>query len=81
MRQLFDIGLRLDTVAATFDSDEPPAARLDKTQAALTEILDGLDRMIRDTGLAMLSVTAALPEVELVRRRPPSAVRRGGPPA
>ncbi|MBF6175225.1 hypothetical protein [Nocardia blacklockiae] len=70
VRQLFDVGLRLDAIGAVFDGDEPPAVRLDKTEAALTEILAGLDHMIRDAGLAMLSVTAALPAWELDRRPP-----------
>ncbi|WP_280265065.1 hypothetical protein [Nocardia wallacei] len=69
MRQLFDVGLRLDSIGAVFEGDEASAIQLDKTQTALTDILAGLDHMIRDTGLAMLSVTAALPEAELQRRR------------
>ncbi|WP_460696409.1 hypothetical protein [Nocardia thraciensis] len=69
MRQLFDVGLRLDTIGAIFDEDETSTTQLDKTRSALTDILAGLDHMIRDTGLAMLSVTASLPEAELQRRR------------
>ncbi len=69
VRQLFDVGLRLDSIGAVFEGDEASAIQLDKTQTALTDILAGLDHMIRDTGLAMLSVTAALPEAELQRRR------------
>ncbi|GAB2692549.1 hypothetical protein GCM10027089_12690 [Nocardia thraciensis] len=69
VRQLFDVGLRLDTIGAIFDEDETSTTQLDKTRSALTDILAGLDHMIRDTGLAMLSVTASLPEAELQRRR------------
>ncbi|MBB5918465.1 hypothetical protein BJY24_007377 [Nocardia transvalensis] len=64
VRQLFDVGLRLDAIGAVFDGDETPAVRLDKTENALAAILAGLDHMIRDMGLAMLSVTVALPEAE-----------------
>ncbi|WP_068015860.1 hypothetical protein [Nocardia mexicana] len=69
MRQLFDVGLQLDTIGAVFEGEETSTIQLDKTRTALSDILAGLDHMIRDTGLAMLSVTAALPEAELQRRR------------
>ncbi|MFD6157999.1 hypothetical protein ACFWF7_10370 [Nocardia sp. NPDC060256] len=69
VRKLFDTGLRLDTIRMAFDQDGLTTAELDEHRAAIVDILANLDSMIRTTGLAMLSLTAAAPMAELRRKR------------
>ncbi|MEV6558036.1 hypothetical protein AB0M22_20140 [Nocardia sp. NPDC051756] len=69
VRNLFDTGLRLDTIRMAFDRDQLTSAELDENRAAIVDILTNLDSMIRTTGLAMLSLTAAAPMGELRSRR------------
>lgn len=69
VRKLFDTGLRLDTIRMAFDQEGLSTAELDEHRAAIVDILANLDSMIRTTGLAMLSLTAAVPMAELRGRR------------
>ncbi|WP_067687694.1 hypothetical protein [Nocardia jejuensis] len=69
VRNLFDARLRVDRARSSFDCGAPTAAEILQLRAALEEILDGLDTMIRDTGLAMLELTSAVPMSRLTRRR------------
>ncbi|NNH68723.1 hypothetical protein HLB23_02310 [Nocardia uniformis] len=56
IRRLFDIGLRLHTLRAEIDHPDPAPERMRAAGTAVGEILDGLDIVIRDAGLAMLSL-------------------------
>ncbi|WP_405161969.1 hypothetical protein OG203_37550 [Nocardia sp. NBC_01499] len=69
VRKLFDTGLRLDTIRMAFDRDGLTTAELDEHRGAIVDILANLDSMIRTTGLAMLTLTAAAPMGELRSRR------------
>ncbi|MFB8277281.1 hypothetical protein [Nocardia colli] len=69
VRQLFDTGLRLDTIRMAFDQDGLTTAELDEHRGAIVDILTHLDSMIRTTGLAMLDLTATAPMGELHSRR------------
>ncbi|WP_194835007.1 hypothetical protein [Nocardia sp. XZ_19_369] len=69
VRSLFDTGLRLDTIRMEFDRDGLTTAAADLHRAAIVDLLAELDSMIRTTGLAMLSLTAAAPMGELRSRR------------
>ena len=67
VRRLFDIGLNMDSLRAVFDR---PEATPDELRAAGTEIggmLDDLDALIRDAGLAMLGV--AMTNMSATRHR------------
>ncbi|MFI6165376.1 hypothetical protein ACIBCN_01195 [Nocardia sp. NPDC051052] len=69
VRKLFDSGLRLDTIRMAFDRDGLTTVELNEHRTAIVEVLANLDSMIRTTGLAMLSLTAAAPMAELRSRR------------
>lgn len=69
VRKLFDAGLRLDTIRMAFDRDHLTTLELQEHRAAMVDILGNLDSMIRTTGLAMLTLTAAAPMGELRSRR------------
>ena len=56
VRRLFDVGLRLHKHRTVFDRRDLSPADLRTTSAAIAEILDDLDRLIRETGLTMLEL-------------------------
>ncbi|MFX0579148.1 hypothetical protein [Nocardia nepalensis] len=56
VRRLFDVGLRLHKLRGVFDRRDPRAEDLQTTSAAIAEMLDDLDGLIRETGLAMLEL-------------------------
>ncbi|MFI9400795.1 hypothetical protein [Nocardia sp. NPDC052316] len=53
VRHLFDVGLRLHHVLDALDPATQPQLR-----DTITALVDDLDMLIRDTGLAMLALTA-----------------------
>jgi hypothetical protein len=69
VRDLLDTSLRLDRTRSVFDSGDPTNAEIDEFRTAVVEIVDNLNTMIRDTGLAMLTLTSSVPIVELKRKR------------
>ncbi|MFF3223014.1 hypothetical protein ACFYV7_09465 [Nocardia suismassiliense] len=54
VRHLFDVGLRLHHVLDALDPVTQPQLR-----DTITALVDDLDMLIRDTGLAMLALTSA----------------------
>ncbi|WP_433679654.1 hypothetical protein [Nocardia sp. CA-119907] len=56
VRRLFDVGLRLHKLRVVFDRRDPSSAELQTTSDAIAEMLDDLDSLIRETGLAMLEL-------------------------
>lgn len=56
VRRLFDIGLTMDSVRAVFDRPESTLAELRGAGSEIGGLLDDLDELIRDAGLAMLGV-------------------------
>ncbi|MFG1792143.1 hypothetical protein [Nocardia sp. NPDC049149] len=61
VRNLFDAGLRLDSVRMAFDRETLTTAEIDEHRVAIVDILATLDSMIRTTGLAMIAMTATAP--------------------
>ncbi|WP_062990350.1 hypothetical protein [Nocardia anaemiae] len=56
VRRLFDTGLRLHKLRMVFDRPDPSAAELRTASDAIAAMLDDLDGLIRETGLAMLDI-------------------------
>jgi len=56
VRRLFDVGLRLHKLRVVFDRRDPSSEELRTTSDAVAEMLDDLDGLIRETGLAMLEL-------------------------
>ncbi|WP_433598701.1 hypothetical protein ACQPXH_23720 [Nocardia sp. CA-135953] len=56
VRRLFDTGLRLHKLRMVFDRPDPSAAELRTASDAIAAMLDDLDGLIRETGLAMLDL-------------------------
>jgi hypothetical protein len=56
VRRLFDVGLRLHKLRVVFDRRDPRSEELQTTSDAIAEMLDDLDGLIRETGLAMLEL-------------------------
>ncbi|WP_225731350.1 MULTISPECIES: hypothetical protein [unclassified Nocardia] len=69
VREIFGIGLRLQEVRAIFDGEQVGVEELRAARSAMVELLDCLDRMIRETGVSMLALTSARPPMELWSRR------------
>ncbi len=57
VRHLFDVGLRLHCIAHRVDATGYPVLRDDTGEMA--EVLNDLDLIIRDAGVAMLALTCA----------------------
>lgn len=55
-RRLFDIGLRLHAMRDEFDGPDPTSECLRAAGHAVGDILESLDTVIREAGLAMLSL-------------------------
>lgn len=55
VRHLFDVGLQMHTLRAAIDGAEPATAEA----RAAAALLDDLDMLIRDAGLAMLAMATA----------------------
>ncbi|WP_062986492.1 hypothetical protein [Nocardia anaemiae] len=64
VRNLLDTGLQLNKIGIEFDREPAASARADRTRDAISDIIDDLDRIIRDAGLAVIAVTSTLPRVE-----------------
>ncbi|MGV9678449.1 hypothetical protein ACWDSJ_24485 [Nocardia sp. NPDC003482] len=58
-RHLFDAGLRLDSLHTVFDRETASAAELRHASAAVGEVLDRLDAILRETALTVLAFAAA----------------------
>ncbi len=56
VRRLFDTGLRLHKLRMVFDRPDPSPAELRAAGDAIAAMLDDLDGLIRETGLAMLDL-------------------------
>lgn len=56
VRRLFDTGLRLHKLRMVFDRPDPSPAELRAAGDAIAAMLDDLDELIRETGLAMLDL-------------------------
>ncbi|WP_019926084.1 hypothetical protein [Nocardia sp. BMG111209] len=54
-RQLFDAGLRLDSLHAVFDRPNPSVEELRTANRAVGDILDQLSSMLHDTGKTILA--------------------------
>jgi hypothetical protein len=70
VRNLLDTGLQLNKIGIEFDREPVASGQADRTRDAISDIIDDLDRIIRDAGLAVMAVTSALPRTE------PGASRR-----
>ncbi|RDI50537.1 hypothetical protein [Nocardia mexicana] len=57
VRHLFDVGLQLHTLRAVFDRRDATAAEVKAAGEAVGVLVDDLDMLIRDAGLAMLALT------------------------
>ncbi|MFI9400707.1 hypothetical protein [Nocardia sp. NPDC052316] len=55
VRHLFDVGLRLHHLEEVFDHPEPTPQHFRNAGAQVHELIDDLDGLIRDTGLAVLA--------------------------
>src|SRR6478672_7507786 len=64
VRNLLDTGLQLNKIGIEFDRESAASAQADRTRDAISDIIDDLDRIIRDAGLAVIAVTSALPRAE-----------------
>ncbi|MGY4100859.1 hypothetical protein ACW2Q0_15080 [Nocardia sp. R16R-3T] len=57
LRRLLDTGLRLHKLRMVFDRPDPSPTELRTASDAIAVMLDDLDGLIRETGLAMLALT------------------------
>ncbi|MBB5915638.1 hypothetical protein BJY24_004550 [Nocardia transvalensis] len=57
VRHLFDVGLQLHTLRAVFDSPDATNADIRAAGETVGSLLDDLDMLIRDAGLAMLAMS------------------------
>ncbi|MCM6777615.1 hypothetical protein NDR87_29845 [Nocardia sp. CDC159] len=73
VRHLFDIGLQLHSVRAIFEGHASTPEQIRTASDCVLSVLDDLDTLIRDAGLAMLDLAT--------RRDPPrpNPVRPAGP--
>ncbi|CAM4012507.1 hypothetical protein NONI108955_04215 [Nocardia ninae] len=55
VRHLFDVGLRLHHLEEAFDHPDPTPQHFRTAGAQIQELIDDLDGLIRDTGLAVLA--------------------------
>ncbi|MFE9325171.1 hypothetical protein ACIHDR_27675 [Nocardia sp. NPDC052278] len=69
VRSLLDTGLQLNKIGIEFDRDPPASAQADRTRDAISDIIDDLDRIIRDAGRAVIAVTSTLPRTGVSRYR------------
>ncbi|MBF6327212.1 hypothetical protein [Nocardia transvalensis] len=54
VRHLFDVGLQLHTLRAVFEQHDSSEREIRAASDAVTGLLDDLDMLIRDAGLAVL---------------------------
>ncbi|WP_327093810.1 hypothetical protein OIE68_26665 [Nocardia vinacea] len=64
VRSLLDTGLQLNKIGIEFDREPAASAQADRTRDAISDIIDDLDRIIRDAGRAVIAVTSTLPRTE-----------------
>ncbi|WP_433758895.1 hypothetical protein [Nocardia sp. CA-135398] len=64
VRNLLDTGLQLNKIGIEFDREPATSAQADRTRDVISDIIDDLDRIIRDAGLAVMAVTSGLPRTE-----------------
>lgn len=56
VRHMFDIGLQLHSLRAVFERNDSSPAEIRATGEAITGLIDDLDTLIRDAGLAVLNM-------------------------
>ncbi|MCM6775772.1 hypothetical protein NDR87_17980 [Nocardia sp. CDC159] len=71
VRHLFDVGLQLHTLRAVFEQHDSSEREIRAASDAVTGLLDDLDMLIRDAGLAVLVL-----EREPEPPEPPPPMRR-----
>ncbi|MFI9503483.1 hypothetical protein [Nocardia sp. NPDC052566] len=59
VRQLFDVGLRLHGLREVFEDDDALSERNRRAGDAVADILEDLDKIIRNTGLTMLAAVSS----------------------
>lgn len=64
IRRLQDARLRLDRGRAVFDHESPSRQDILAYRAAVTDLLDILDTVIRETGSEMRDLSTAAPAIE-----------------
>ncbi|WP_433628593.1 hypothetical protein [Nocardia sp. CA-120079] len=69
VRSLLDTGLQLNKIGIEFDREPAASAQADRTRDAISDIIDDLDRIIRDAGRAVIAVTSTLPRTDVSRYR------------
>ncbi|WP_282780879.1 MULTISPECIES: hypothetical protein [unclassified Nocardia] len=74
VRHLFDAGLRLHTLRTLLERDDATDSLAGRS--AVDEVLDDLDRVIRDAGLTMLAVIGDHDPTGLGNGRGPTPARR-----
>jgi len=74
VRHLFDVGLQLHTLRAVFDRHDSSPDEIHAASEAITCLVDDLDVLIRDTGLAMLTLERE--DDSPARLPPPTPIRR-----
>ncbi|MFJ1456565.1 hypothetical protein [Nocardia sp. N2S4-5] len=75
VRQLFEVGLQLHTLCGVFDRSDATAPQMRAAGAAVGEVLEELDILIRDAGLDMLAATVGQARTD--GRRADGRRRRG----
>ncbi|WP_024805662.1 hypothetical protein [Nocardia sp. BMG51109] len=63
VRHLFDVGLQLHAMRSVFDRPDATSEETRAAGEAIGLLLDDLDMLIRDAGLAMLALTVNRPAV------------------
>ncbi|MFI7667965.1 hypothetical protein [Nocardia sp. NPDC049526] len=69
VRSLLDTGLQLNKIGIEFDREPAASAQADRTRETISDIIDDLDRIIRDAGRAVIAVTSTLPRTGASRYR------------
>ena len=75
VRHLFDIGLQLHSLRAVFDRNDSSPRELRAASEAITGLIDDLDVLIRDAGLAMLKLDRGSADSP-APLSPPARIRR-----
>lgn len=75
VRHLFDIGLQLHSLRAVFDRNNSSPDDIRAAGEAITGLIDDLDILIRDAGLAMLTIDRSGADSP-ASLTPPTRIRR-----
>jgi hypothetical protein len=76
VRHLFDVGLNIDSLRGVFDRPDATPDQLRAAGRAIGGLLDDLDTLIRDAGLAMLGVATSQVSANKPRQTVRHRVRR-----